>query len=395
MKRKVCVVTGTRADYGLLFWLMKGIASDPDLQLQLVATGMHLSPEFGLTYKLIENDGFCIDEKVEMLLSSDTPVGVAKSMGLGLIGFGGALERLKPQIVVVLGDRFEIFAAAAAALVARIPVAHIAGGDITEGAYDESFRHSITKMAHLHFVTNKESAARVRQLGENPDHIHVVGNPGLDYVKNVTLLERNDLEERLGFRFRAKNVLVTFHPATLDRQPASEQFRALVDALEAFGEDVGVIFTKPNADNEGRSLHNMVDQFVSSHDNSKAFTSMGQELYLSAIAQVDAVVGNSSSGLYEVPSFKKPTVNIGDRQKGRTRAASVIDCEPDRNAITKAIKRAFTMDCSNTVNPYGDGKSSARILAILKTIPDPAILVKKHFFDLPVCLPARETNDGP
>jgi UDP-hydrolysing UDP-N-acetyl-D-glucosamine 2-epimerase len=389
MKRKICVVTGTRADYGLLYWLLKGISADPDFQLQLIAAGMHLSPEFGLTYRSMENDGFSIDEKIEMLLSSDTPAGIAKSMGVGLIGFADALERLKPHIMVVLGDRFEIFTAAAAALVARVPVAHIAGGDTTEGAYDESFRHSITKMAHLHFVTNKESAARVRQLGEDPDHIYVVGSPGLDYIKKAFLMDRHDLQEKLGFRLRQKNLLVTFHPATLDDRSSTEQFQTLLDALETMGKDVGLILTKPNADSEGRALHEMIDRFTSAHSNSKAFVSMGQELYLSTIAQVDAVVGNSSSGLYEVPSFRKPTVNIGDRQKGRIRASSVIDCEPYKEAIVSAINRAFAMDCSGTINPYGDGESSSRIIAVLKAIPDPAQLVKKHFFDLPVVLPSR------
>jgi UDP-N-acetylglucosamine 2-epimerase (non-hydrolysing)/GDP/UDP-N,N'-diacetylbacillosamine 2-epimerase (hydrolysing) len=246
-------------------------------------------------------------------------------------------------------------------------------------------------MAHLHFVTNRESAARVRQLGEDPDHIYIVGNPGLDYIKKVSLLDRTCLEERLGFRFKSRNLLITFHPATLDSRPSTAQFQALIEALELLGEDMGLIFTKPNADNQGRSLHEMIDRFVSTHSNSKAFVSMGQELYLSTVAQVDAVVGNSSSGLYEVPSFKKPTVNIGDRQKGRIRATSVIDCEPDRDAIVDVINRAFTMDCSNTVNPYGDGESSSRIIALLKNIPDPVMLLKKHFFDLPTLGFARDT----
>lgn len=383
VKRKICVVTGTRAEYGLLYWLMKGIQAEAGLQLQTIATGMHLSPEFGLTYKTIEEDGFVIDAKVEMLLYSDTPAGVAKSIGLGVIGFADALERLKPNIMVVLGDRFEIFAAATAALVAKIPVAHIAGGDTTEGAYDEAFRHSITKMAHLHFVTNEDSAKRVRQLGENPNHIYTVGNPGLDYIKRMNLLNRNELQEKLGFRFRKKNLLITFHPATLDDSPSSFQFQALLDALDRLGEDVGLIFTKPNADNEGRALHLMIDGFVASHPHAKAFVSLGQVVYLSTIAQADAVVGNSSSGLYEAPSFKKPTINIGDRQKGRIRASSVIDCEPDSDAIFNAITGAFTMDCTHTVNPYGDGESSSRIIRILKTIPNPAVLLKKHFFDCP------------
>jgi UDP-hydrolysing UDP-N-acetyl-D-glucosamine 2-epimerase len=388
-KRKICVVSGSRAEYGLLYWVMKGILEDPELQLQIVATGMHLSPEFGSTYRVIEDDGFIIDASVEMLLSSDTPRGVGKSIGLGVIGFVDALVSLKPDIMVVLGDRFEIFAAATAALVTKVPLAHIAGGDITEGAYDESFRHSITKMAHLHFASNESSAARVIQLGESPDRVYAVGSPGLDYIKRVNLYTRSEIQERLGFQFKAKNLLITFHPVTLDDRPSPVQFQSLLDALGMIGEDVGLIFTKPNADSEGRTLHKMIDDFVLSHPNARAYVSLGQVHYLSAVAQVDAVVGNSSSGLYEVPSFKKPTVNIGDRQTGRMRASSVIDCEPDKVAIVDAINRTFTMDCSGTVNPYGDGESSSRIIAVLKAIPDPASLIKKRFFDLPASLSSK------
>jgi len=381
-KRKICVVTGTRSEYGLLFWLMKGIEAEIGLELQVVVTGMHLSPEFGLTYRAIEEDGFNISEKVEMLLSSDSPVGIAKSIGVGVIGFADALSRLKPNLIVVLGDRFEILAAVTAALVARIPVAHIAGGDTTEGAYDESIRHGITKMAHLHFVTNEDSAKRVRQLGENPDHIYIVGNPGLDYIKRMTLFTRKELEEKLRFKFRSKNLLITFHPVTLGNRPSFIQFQALLDALDCLGDDVGLIFTKPNADNEGRVLNVMIDSFISSHPNARAYVSLGQAIYLSTMAQTDVVLGNSSSGLYEAPSFKKPTINVGDRQKGRIRASSVIDCEPEKDAIFNAIKEAYIINCSNTVNPYGDGDSSSRIITILKSIPDLAELLRKHFYDL-------------
>lgn len=382
--RKICIITGSRAEYGLLYWLMKEIQADPALQLQVIATGMHLSPEFGLTYKAIEEDGFAIDAKVEMLLSSDTPVGIAKSIGLGIIGFADALERLKPDILLVLGDRYEIFSAVQAALVARIPVSHIAGGDTTEGAFDESIRHSITKMSHLHFVTNEDAARRVRQLGENPDYIFKVGSPGLDNITRLKLPDRQELESSLDFKFKEKNLLVTFHPVTLETQSAEVQFQELLTALDALGPDVGIIFTKPNADTDGRAIIRLMDSYVATHSNARAYVSLGQLRYLSAMSHADAVVGNSSSGLYEAPSFGKPTVNIGDRQKGRLQAASVINCAPVSGEISKAIVRALATDCSGTVNPYGDGNSSIRIKDRLKQIVEPSVLLKKHFFDLAV-----------
>lgn len=380
--RKICIVTGSRADYGLLYWLMKEIQADSDLQLQIAATGMHMSPEFGLTYKVIESDGFTIAAKVEMLLSSDTPVGIAKSMGLGVIGFADALDRLRPDILVLLGDRYEILAAAQAAMVARIPIAHIAGGDVTEGAFDEAIRHSITKMAHLHFVTNETSARRIRQLGENPDYIFNVGNPGVDYIKRMKLLDRSELAETLDFKFKEKNLLITFHPVTLETQPAETQFQELLTALDSLGQDVGIIFTKPNSDTDGRAIIRLMDGYVATHPNASVYTSLGQVRYLSAMSQVDAVVGNSSSGLYEAPSFGKPTVNIGDRQKGRLQAASVINCGQEAGAIAAAILHALATDCSGAVNPYGDGNSSVRIKERLKNIVRPSELLKKHFFDL-------------
>lgn len=379
-RRKICVVTGSRAEYGLLFLLMEEIKGDPDMELQVIATGMHLSPEFGLTYKVIEKDGFFINEKIEMLLSSDTPVGVAKSIGLGTIGFADAFDRLKPDILVVLGDRYEIFAAVQAALVARIPVAHIAGGDITEGAYDESIRHSITKMSHLHFVTNEIAAQRVIQMGENPEHVFNVGSPGIDQIKRLKLLGRNELEQKIDFCFRDKNILITFHPCTLDLKTSAEQFQELIRALDSLGDNIGLIFTKPNADNEGRVLIGMIDDYIKTRRHAKAYTSLGQLLYLSAVSQVDAVVGNSSSGLYEVPSFKKPTVDIGDRQKGRLRSSSVINCPPESTSILKAIKSALEMDCRGAVNPYGDGNSTGKILKVLREFTDFGSLLKKRFY---------------
>jgi len=316
MTRKICVITGTRAEYGLLRWVMQGIKDDPELTLQVIATGMHLSPEFGLTYREIEKDGFQIDRKVEMLTSSDTPVGIAKSMGLGLIGFAEALNELNPDLIVVLGDRFEIFAAVAAALVARMPVAHLHGGEITEGAFDEALRHSITKMSHLHFVAAEEYRQRVIQLGEQPERVFLVGGLGIDNIKRLKLLDRAELEASIDFQLGAKNLLITFHPVTLETSTAEDQMAELLAALAEL-KDTQLIFTMPNADTDGRALIKMVQQFVAEHPNARAYTSLGQLRYLSCAAQVDGVVGNSSSGLAEVPSFKKGTINIGDRQRGR------------------------------------------------------------------------------
>lgn len=379
MKRKICVVTGTRAEYGLLYTLMKEIEKEQDIQLQVVATGMHLSPEFGLTYKEIEEDGFIINSKVEMLLSSDTPIGIAKSIGLGVIGFADVFGQLQPDLLVLLGDRYEILAAAQAALIAKIPIAHIAGGDTTEGAFDEAIRHSITKMSHLHFVTNELSLQRVRQLGENPDHIYNTGSPGIDRIVSLPRMSRSQLEESLQLTFLKKNLLITFHPVTLDYRASDRQFNELLEALDNIGPEVGLIFTKPNADPEGREIRRLLDNFVSLRNNAISFTSLGQLRYFSLIAQVDAVVGNSSSGIYEVPSFKKPTVNIGDRQKGRFMASSVINCAPQRTEIEKAIREALAKDCSAATNPYGEGNSSIKILHIIKSITDYRTLIEKHF----------------
>lgn len=376
------MVTGSRAEYGLLSLVMKEIKDDSALMLQLIVTGMHLSPEFGLTYREIEKDGFSIDARVDMLLSSDTPVGIAKSLGVGVIGFADALSSLAPDLLLLLGDRFEILAAAQAAMVAKIPIAHIAGGDTTEGAFDEAIRHSITKMSHLHFVTNEASARRIRQLGENPEHIYTVGSTGIDRIKRMRLLTRNELEMELGFTFRKRNLLVTFHPATLDAQLPSLQFKELLTALDSLGNDMGIIFTMPNADTHGRVIISMIEEYSASRPHTKAYASLGQARYLSAIAEVDAIVGNSSSGLYEAPSFKKPTVNIGDRQKGRLQASSIINCIPESSDIVRAIKEAFTKDCSRTVNPYGNGDSAQKIIAVLKSIPDFNTLLKKHFFNV-------------
>jgi len=295
MTRKICIITGTRAEYGLMRWVMQGIKDDSELTLQVIATGMHLSPEFGLTYQAIEQDGFQIDRKVEMLTSSDTPVGIAKSMGLGLIGFADTLNELRPDLIVVLGDRFEIFSAVSAALVARIPVAHLHGGEATEGLIDEAIRHSITKMSHLHFVAAEAYRQRVIQLGEQPDRVFLVGGLGIDNIKRLQLLDRAALETSLDFKLGPKNLLITFHPVTLETATAANQMEELLAALAAL-HDTQLIFTLPNADTDGRTLIKRVEQFVAQHPNARAYTSLGQLRYLSCIAQVDGVVGNSSSG---------------------------------------------------------------------------------------------------
>jgi GDP/UDP-N,N'-diacetylbacillosamine 2-epimerase (hydrolysing) len=385
MSRKICVVTGTRAEFGLMRWLMQGVKDDPELSLQIIATGMHLSPEFGLTYREIEQSGFRIDRKVEMLTSSDTPVGIAKSMGLGMIGFADALSDLQPDLIVVLGDRFEILAAAAAALVARIPVAHLHGGETTEGAFDEAIRHSITKMSHLHFVAAEDYRRRVIQLGEHPERVFLVGGLGSDAIARMKLLDRAEMEASLDFQFGPRNLLVTFHPVTLENQSSEQQMAELLLALGEL-QDTHLIFTMPNADTGSRKLAEMVDAFVASHPNARAYVSLGQLRYLSCIQYVDGVVGNSSSGLAEVPSFRKGTVNIGDRQRGRLMAASVINCEPRQDSIAAALQQlyssGFQAALPNVQNPYGDGGASEKILQILK---DHALddVVKKVFYDLP------------
>ena len=384
MSRKICVVTGSRADYGLLRWVMQGIKDDPRLNLQVIATGMHLSPTFGLTYRMIEEDGFRVDAKVEILGSSDSPAAIAESMALALTGTAKALSELKPDLVVVLGDRFEIFAATAAALVSKIPIAHLHGGETTTGAFDEAFRHSITKMSHLHFVATDEYRSRVIQLGENPKSVYLVGGVGIDSIKNLTLLSKEELEAQLGIEFGAKSLLITFHPVTLDAESPEHQMKELLAALSHL-HDTTLIFTMPNADTGGHVLIKMIEEFVGQNENAKVFTSLGQLKYLSCISQVDGVVGNSSSGITEVPTFKKGTVNVGDRQLGRIQAASVINCKPMEKDIERAIKTLYSLEFKSnlaaTESPYGEGGASARVVKALKESSLEGI-VKKTFHDL-------------
>ena len=382
--RKICVVTGTRAEYGLLYWLMKEIDADPELALQLIVTGMHLSPEFGLTYKEVEKE-FRIDKKIEMLLSSDTPVGISKSMGLAQISFAEAFEEMKPDIIVLLGDRYEIFSAASSAMIARIPIAHLHGGEATEGLIDEPIRHSITKMAHLHFTAAEEYRRRVIQLGEHPDRVFNVGGMGIENIKRLKLLSKEEFEQSIDFKLGGKNLLVTFHPVTLERATAHEQFQALLDALDTLKE-THIIFTKANSDTDGRIINHMIDEYVSKNPaKAVGFTSLGQLRYLSALQYVDAMVGNSSSGLIETPSFQKGTINIGDRQKGRIKADSIIDCEPNIEEIKKAFQKLYSKEFQSILqsvqNPYGDGCASTKIVEVIKSVKLQEI-VKKSFFNI-------------
>jgi len=383
MKKKICVVTGSRAEYGLLRWVMQGIKDSKKLDLKIVVTGMHLSPEFGLSYKEIENDGFSINHKIEMLMSSDTESGISKSIGIGLIGFADVFKHIKPDMLLVLGDRFEIFSAVCAALIHRIPTAHLHGGETTEGAFDESLRHSITKMSHLHFVAAKEYRDRVIQLGENPKNVFLVGGLGIDSIKKLNLYSRTQLEKKLNLKFKKKNFLITYHPVTLDSQSSDNQISELLSAFDMV-DDVNLIFTMPNADTNNKIIVKTIKKYAKKK-NVHIFDSLGQLQYLSCIQYVDGVIGNSSSGLTEVPTFKKGTINIGDRQKGRIKADSVIDCDCNFKSIYNAIKKlysiSFQRSLKTVINPYGNGGASEKILKILHNHSIDNIL-KKKFYNL-------------
>ncbi len=377
--KKVCVITGTRAEYGILRPLIEKVYKDERLKLQLLVTGMHLSPEFGMTYKFIEKDGYPITEKIEILMSSDTSIGISKSMGLTLISFAEAYDRHKPDMVVILGDRYETFAAMAAASVAKIPVAHIHGGEITEGAFDDAFRHSMTKMAYLHFTSTEEYRQRVIQLGEEPNRVFNVGAMGVENIKNLSLLVKENLMEKLNIPNIDKYFMIVFHPVTLEDNTAESQAEELLKALSTF-KDYGFIFIKGNSDTQGRIINNKVEEFVKNTGNAYIFTSLSIEDYLGLLKYSEVLIGNSSSGIIEAPSLNIPTVNIGDRQKGRVRAESVIDCEPLIENIEEVIKRVLNQkwDCEN---PYGNGDSSEKILLEIKKFFEKEISLKKKFYD--------------
>ncbi len=385
-KSRILVVTGTRAEYGLFYPLLKRLKSDDAFDLQIVATGMHLSPEFGLTYKEIEADGFTISEKVEMLLSSDTEIGISKSVGIAIGSFSEVFMRSRPDLLLVLGDRFETFAATVSAHLTGIPVAHLHGGELTEGVIDDAFRHSITKMSYLHFTSTEKYRDRVIQLGESPERVFNTGALGIDNIKDTKLLSKKELENELGLELNGKTALVTFHPVTLESDSTTGQFNSLLESLDEFSE-MKIIITMPNADTYGRSIVDLIEKYTGNNPGRVfSFASLGRLRYLSAMKYVDLVIGNSSSGIIETPSLHKPTVNIGDRQKGRIMAGSIIKCKPARESITSAIKRALSDDfqdlCRKIDNPYGDGCTADRIVTILKKELLKEISLKKKFHDI-------------
>lgn len=386
IKRKICVVSGTRADFGLLTPLLNEIQNDDKLELQLVVTGMHLSPEFGSTYKVVEEQ-FTINKKIEILLSSDSAIGVSKSMGLAQISFAEAYNELQPDIIVVLGDRYEIFSAAATAMMLKIPIAHISGGEITEGAIDDSIRHAITKMSHLHFVATEEYKNRVIQLGENPERIFNFGELGLDNIEKLTLLDQEAFEESIDYKLDEKSLLITYHPTTLEPiETIKQDFENILSELDSL-KNTTLIFTKSNSDEGGRMINSIIDEYVSLNKNKAiTFTSLGQLRYLSALQFVDAIVGNTSSGIVEAPSFKLATINIGNRQKGRMQGKNVINTSTESSSLKKAFAKLYSVDFSEqlkkAINPYYNGGNAAfKTKEILKNENLETIVTKK-FFDL-------------
>ena len=378
---KIAMVTGSRADWGLLRAVARRLSDDPAFRLSVIATGSHLSPRYGMTVDDIRRDGFELARQVPILDDGDDAAAVTRAMARAVTGIGAALADLAPDLVLVLGDRYEILAAAQACLVARIPVAHLCGGDITEGAMDDCIRHAITKLSHLHFVSNAPARRRVMAMGEEPHRVILTGSPGLDSIREVAPLSRSETFAALALAPKPQALLVTFHPATLDETPGEQQFAELAAALDSLGPGVALILTGSNADAEGQRLTQLAQACAQSREHAIFRVSLGQKLYLSAMAHVDAVIGNSSSGLYEAPSFGIPTVNIGDRQAGRLRATSVIDVAPQRDAIAAAIRLALASDCAATLNPYGDGHAAEKIVAGLKAMGMPAALLRKRFYD--------------
>lgn len=385
MKRKICIFTSARAEYGLLKGVMQGIKETESLHLQIIASGMHLSPEFGLTIHEILADGFNPDETVEILLSGDTPTAICKSMGLAMIGYGEALERLRPDILLLLGDRFETFCMGAAAQIFRVPLAHIHGGETSEGAIDEAFRHSLTKMSHLHFASCEAYRQRIIQLGEFPERVFNVGALGVENIRRISLMEREELAQAIGLNSERPYFLITFHPVTLEMDTSGSQCRALLEALDAFPE-FNLVFTKANADTNGRIINRLIDEYAESRSGRcLVITSLGVNRYLSVMRYAAAVVGNSSSGIIETPSFGVPTVNIGDRQKGRVRAESVLDCEPTVVSIAESLRIAISEDfrkgLAKIINPYEKADTASMIVDTLKSF-DCTRLIKKSFYDL-------------
>ena len=377
--KRIGIMTGTRAEYGLLKSLMQEINKDNDLELYLIVSGMHLSPEFGMTYKEIEEDGFEINAKVEMLLSSDSPAGISKSIGLGVIGFADEFQRADLDMLILLGDRYEALSAAISAMVMRIPIAHLHGGELTEGAIDEGIRHSITKMSYLHFTSTEQYRNRVIQLGENPERVFYVGALGVENIKKINLMTKEELEKSIHFEIDENTVIVTYHPVTLENNTVEEQFLNLLEVLDR-NPKIRMIFTKANADTNGRIVNELIDKYAAQNsERACAFMSLGQKRYLSALKYCRIVIGNSSSGIIEAPSFGKPIINIGDRQKGRICADSVINCGYTQQEIQQAMETALTKEfenkASNCRNPYEKENTAANIISV-------KIKLKKGFYDI-------------
>jgi GDP/UDP-N,N'-diacetylbacillosamine 2-epimerase (hydrolysing) len=385
--KRIGIMTGTRAEYGLLKSLMQEINKDNDLELYLIVSGMHLSPEFGMTYKEIEEDGFQINAKVEMLLSSDSPVGISKSIGLGIIGFADEFQRADLDMLILLGDRYEALSAAICAMVMRIPIAHLHGGELTEGAIDEGIRHSITKMSYLHFTSTEEYRRRVIQLGENPERVFCVGAIGVENIKKINLMTKEELERSIHFEIDENTVIVTYHPVTLENNTVEEQFLNLLEVLDR-NPKIRMIFTKANADTNGRIVNELIDKYAAQNsERACAFMSLGQKRYLSALKYCRIVIGNSSSGIIEAPSFGKPIINIGDRQKGRICADSVINCGYTQQEIQQAMETALTKEfenkASNCRNPYEKENTAANIISVIKDyLLNDKIKLKKGFYDI-------------
>ena len=386
MKKKISILTATRAEYGLLKPIIKKFNQVEDFDVRVVVTDAHLSPEFRLTYQEFERDGIAIDEKIEILLSADTPSAISKTMGLAMISFADYFERLRPDLLLVLGDRYETLSVAIVAMNQRIPIAHLYGGETTEGAIDESIRHAITKLSYLHFTSTEEYRRRVIQMGESPERVFCVGAIGIENIRKERLMSKSELERKINFKLDKSYAMVTFHPVTLEDNKSKEQIKALLDVCESY-KDIKYIFTKANADTNGRIINQMIDRFVDKNNHAIAFTSLGMPTYLSALKHCAVVLGNSSSGLIEAPSFGIPTINIGDRQKGRIQADSVINCEPVKEDIKRAIEIALSKEfknkAKNTINPYGDGNTSEKIVDIVNDfILNDKVNLKKMFYDL-------------
>lgn len=384
---KIAVITGSRAEYGLLYWLMKELDSDKNIDFQLIVTGSHLSKDMGQTIDFIQEDGFEVTYQVDMQLESDKPIGITSSMSKAIEGFGEAYNKIKPDLILLLGDRYEIFIAAAAATIFRIPIGHLHGGERTEGAFDEVFRHSLSKMSQLHFTAHNEYSNRVIQMGEQPENVYNVGALAIDNIKKLPLFSRKEVEERINLAFSGRNIIVTFHPTTLEKESSYDQFSNLLKNIDKL-KNTSIIFTKSNADVDARVIDNLIDEYVEKNsDKARAFSSMGQKLYLSTLQYVDATVGNSSSGIIEAPLFKIGTINIGDRQKGRFQVPSIINCLPNQNSISEAFEKLYSDEFQATLkrtkSPYGEGGAAKKIKEIvLEKLSNGDITLKKEFFDI-------------